>query len=542
MSSPGQLRQCLRLLLLPLPAAREGACAKALLTAIRLLEIPSQDLVDWLSLQLGVWKDTGVVPQQLGRTVNAVLVAAVSNDPSLLPEKYFSIHRRLMSDHLLTHQDARVFLSNALLMIDLAQRERLSSAQIAKLIERRDRRVLFSRQAISLLLEHVALKREISKSDVSRLYLKDSNLELATFADADLVTAAELVHESAVQLGFQSDLSEALMVLASENKLAAYTPYLQVLHYQCTIAEFYDHAVTDLYEFSPRGLAANWLFDAYPKNLVSAGNPFLNNMKSVGSIDATWVRSKKQAELPGAHALLDILLGLEALGFAARREVARLIRLWIHRVMRLSEPLIAVLPTTLSSLQVKQVLKQVASANTSTYGVIEQRVVDAIVANSHLLSDGWRVRGLGDSVHATNISKRKLGDCDAQHPTMYLIEAYEAHGGALTDIYVDEHLRTLKKVIGLRVNELIGIADAASWKASITFIAHQIVVRDRDPVEIDGIEISMTFTTFKSFINSAAGKGGSKPDWKKWVLDPLNERRTPIEARNVLLDFIEIKK
>ena len=540
MTVPGQLRHCLRMLLLPIPVEREAECGRILLTEFRALGLARGEFLSWIELHLGNWKDVGSPSVKLIQVVRAVLRTANSETTPPLAEKYFLVHQRLMSDHLMSHQEARAFLSSAFLMIDLARRELFSAAQISKLLERRDGRVHFSRQAMSLLLETVGLKRELSLGVVSRLYAKDHNLELSIFADADMETAGELVAGQALSLGFQDDIVDALRILAPPANLAAFPAYLQVLHYQCMIAEFYDQAITDLYEFSPRGQAAGWLFNAYPASLVNAGNPFLNNMKSVGRIDSTWARSKKQAELPGATSLLRILVGLEAMSFAARRELARLIRLWIHRVMRLSAPLAVVIPPALDRPQVTRLLEHVGNGNTGTYGVIEQRVVDALAVQKHLAAEGWRARGLGDSVHATNVSRRKIGDCDFQHPTQLRIEAYEAHAGDLTDVYVDEHLRTLKKVMAMRIDELGGIADASRWSAAITFVAHQISATARTPVEIEGVSVTLIFVSFFDFIELALGAGVTAPNWTQWLVEPLSQRRTPMEARRALMRLTEL--
>lgn len=536
MTAPGQLRQSLRMLLLPIPVGREAACGRVLLDELRVERLLSSDFRSWLELQLGSWKDTGKPSLSLSRIVVAILREANSGTTPSLAEKYFRVHERLISEHLMSHQEARAFLSSAFLMLDLARRELFSAAQISKLLERRDERVQFSRQAMTLLLESVGLKPEISVDDVSRLFVKDKNIELFAFADADIETAGQLVADGARSLGFSDDIQAALRTLAPAENLAAFPPYLQVLHYQCTIAEFYDHAITDLYEFSPRGLAAGWLFNSYPTSLVNAGNPFLNNMKSVGRIDSTWARSKKQTELPGATALLQILVGLEAMSFAARRELANLVRLWIHRVMRLSAPLAVRLPAVIFPEQIARMLNRVGHANTETYGVIEQRIVDAIAVRNHPPSDGWRGRGLSDSVNATNVSKRKIGDCDFQHPVQMRIEAYEAHGGELTDVYVDEHLRTLQKVMIMRIDELEGVADLSLWSASVTFVAHRLSVTSRAPVMIAGVSISLRFITFADFIESAVNTPGESPNWTQWLIEPIGQRRTPLEVRKKFLE------
>src|SRR3546814_11380722 len=94
--------------------------------------------------------------------------------------------------------------------------------------------------------------------------------------------------------------------------------------------------MVDLYEFSPRGVAANWLFQEYPDSIAGASNPFLNNAKAVEVIDESWVRSKRSAERPGARAIYHLLSMLDGLGFSARREIARWVRLWLLRVIRVA--------------------------------------------------------------------------------------------------------------------------------------------------------------------------------------------------------------
>jgi hypothetical protein len=371
----------------------------------------------------------------------------------------------------------------------------------------------------------------LTTAQVEQLFISDAAAELSYFADADVNLASDIVANTASILGYSNRVAEALKILAPATDLAYFPPYLQILHYQCTIAEFFDHAATDMYEFSPRGTAALWLFERYPAALSSAGNPFLNNLKSVGTLDDSWVRSKKQKARPGARALLDILNGLESLQFAARRELAKVIRLWLHRVMRMSVPLNIALPVTLSTEQMSAILVGVAKANTGTYGVIEQRVIDAISAAQHPAALGWRSRGIGDSVNTTNISRRKFGDSDFQDTENRQILAYESHGGELTDVYVDEHLRTFSKVLALRMDELESVADLKEWQVLLIFTAHRISVTPRGPINIGGIVVILQFTTFASFIEGAATE---EIDWDTYFLLPLSERRTPSEARNVL--------
>jgi hypothetical protein len=328
-------------------AGSEAACSKALADTLTKARVNQDDYGDWVSLELGQWQDSGKLSPQLLTAIAIVLRVADPVAGPLLADKWQRIYDKLFTDHFMNHEEIRSFLSHSFLMIDLARKELLSAAQIAKLLSQRDNRVRFSRQNVSDTLNILGYAPIIGQVQIETLFRQDKADELPQFADSDIYTAAEVVALAGRQLGFPGDLANALCTLYVQGEPSTYTPYLQILHYQCCIAEYYDHATTDIYEFSPRGQATLWLIEQYPDSLSSAGNPFLNNAKSVERITDSWVRSKKVAERPGAAMLLEILSGLEAMGFAARRELGRLIRLWLQRVIRLSRPLAILLPATL---------------------------------------------------------------------------------------------------------------------------------------------------------------------------------------------------
>ena len=217
---------------------------------------------------------------------------------------------------------------------------------------------------------------------------------------------------------------------------------MQILHYQCSVSEHFDIAVKDLYEFKPRGKAALALLELYPDSLQKAGNPFLNNAKSVEHITEAWVRSKKGKEPPGAAALFGILDCLQHLGFAARRELCAWLRMWIHRTIMIAKADHIVFSTTITTAQSRKLSAHVAAANTQTSGVLEQRLVDACASALYPERHIWKSKGLSDSVNTTNTSQKKLGDCEFQNSSNKVVQAFEAHGGKLSAIYIQEHLRT----------------------------------------------------------------------------------------------------
>jgi hypothetical protein len=268
--------------------------------------------------------------------------------------------------------------------------------------------------------------------------------------------------------------------------------------------------------------------------MATAGNPFLNNAKSVERVTISWVRSKRIAERPGATALLAILEGLEVMGFAARRELARAIRLWLLRAMRLAEPLLVPLPATYDMPTWERILARAAMANTATFGVLEQRIVDAAAALRLQDAIGWRARGVGASVNATNVSQRKIGDCDFQHALDRRLEAFEAHGGNLSQVYIEEHLRTMRKIIPARAEELSGIADLGEWQATVLFVAHTISAPPIDaPLIIAGLSVKIETSTYEEIVGELL-QDATAVHLNNYILTPIREKRTPVEVRQVL--------
>lgn len=94
------------------------------------------------------------------------------------------------------------------------------------------------------------------------------------------------------------------------------------------------------------------------------------------------------------------------------------------------------LPTDLTAEDIERVVFfDIADNETYTQGVLEQRIVDglALLAFS---GEGWRPKGIGDSVNASNLSRRKLGDVEFTNVDGRTAIALEAHGGQLSINYV----------------------------------------------------------------------------------------------------------
>src|SRR3546814_11849064 len=74
----------------------------------------------------------------------------------------------------------------------------------------------------------------------------------------------------------------------------------------------------------------------------------------------------------------------------------------------------------IAALDVEQlalIFAAIAEGNTATTGIAEQRLVDCYGVHRHPREEGWSPRGLGDSVFAPNLPRRKCGDCEFERAT-----------------------------------------------------------------------------------------------------------------------------
>ncbi len=535
-----RLREAMRWLLLPVRVEAEDEAVVAARAVLAAAGIEPDDEPAWIEMELADWRRTGESSDGLVAVATAYLRAGGGKLESKLAKKYFSLHARLAEEPLMDHDAASAVLSHARLIALLATEEGLSAGQVAKLVAARDERAPVTWSHVQRILSAVGAKPSLSEEEIQRVYATDEELEVEVFADAEEVICLEMVAGAGRRLGFPGNLFELLRTLVPPGEIPN-GPYLQILHYQCTIAEHYDHALTILYEFTPRGEAAKSLFAHYPSTLEVKDSPFLNNTKSVDEMNRAWAKSKKRAYTRQAHALVGVVQGLDSMGFAARRELAAWLRRLLVRRIRLARDTEVVLPRRLSPKRAKALVESVSAGETGTRGILEQRLVDAVSSLRHPLPR-WIPRGLLDSVNATNTSSRKCGDCDFQDTARRRVVAYEAHAGKLSDIYLDGHLRTLEAVLKRRLTEWEeNVGPDLEWKVEIHFVAHELDVAEPPDLSIDGVTVKVKATTYDDFLS---GLDCSDPAVQKainrYVRDPLAAPRTPDSIRATLLSLLGV--
>lgn len=527
-----ELTRSFRELLLPYRKDREDEAIKQLVDSAVKSGIAVKDIAVWIDLKANDWRNIANPDPSFQTAVECAVTAGDGQHGGRIADAYFGVHSKLMDRWGFTHDEARWFLSHSCLLAALASDHQMSAAQIANIVNQKDRRAMMSWRTVSTLLTPIGLKPETSAASIDALFTQDEIDEESILADASIEEAAVFLALRAQQLGFPYDMEHLLLRLARSDNFHSYVPYLQILHYQCCIAEEFDHDLSVLYEFSPRGAAVLDLCGKYPDSMVSAGNPFLNNAKSVEKADFDWAISKENL---GALALVELLTGLTQMGFTARRDLCSLVRFWIHRVIRVALPASVTLPAQLTDTQIELLVNGITANETNTAGVIEQRIVDAYSVLLHKNSDGWRSRGLGDSVNATNVSRKKLGDCDFQNLSNNIVVAYEAHAGPLTEQYLASHMITLPKLLKERIREWNGYSVAEDWTVHIVFVAHEIKATKPAPITIDGVTVHIELEVYRDFFSKTVAPTQSIIDSiSKYVLTPLTENHTPNSTREKL--------
>ena len=289
-----ELLEAIRALLLPVEPDREEDVLDTFEESLGLQGVADDDRAAWLRGKHERWQETGAPDAEFQAVVVGALGAASAEFGEALAAQYFVLHRHLCDRHSLSHSEASAFLSHLLLILMLATHARMSAAQITKLLAVRDARLTFRWRTVQDALSDFELKPRLHSARAQRVVASDRQSE-AVFGDADVAVAADIVGDFASQLGFAGDMRSLLLQLVPVEG-QPFAPYLQILHYQCLIAEFYDHAVLNAYEFSPRGQLVTWLCEQYPEALVGAGEPISKQCEGCAAVGSRMGRRQ------GGHA------------------------------------------------------------------------------------------------------------------------------------------------------------------------------------------------------------------------------------------------
>jgi len=480
----------------------------------------------------------GCVETILLDVVDIVLGVALNGSSGLSGKNYFAIYERLTTPTTdwaaLSDVTARRLLSRAALIEHLLRQLQMSCSQVARVLRSVDSSLDVPYQAVARVASTFGVRpRFDGVSAENQLWSADAGRATELFPDTDLRETCLIAEREMAILVPDVDLASTLETLARIES-TPFWPYLQILHFCCMPIEFYDHPPQYLYEFAPRGNTAEALFDRYP---AATGNPVLNNAKAVQSLDGAWARNRGGDD---AHALVRVLELLDSLPYAARFQVARIVRAWLVRVLELTDHTVHAVPEDLSIDEFWRIAEWSGRNESRTRGVLEQRIVDALSAMT-FGRNGWRPTGLGDSVNASNLSGRKLGDIEFANVDLRTAIAVEAHGGQLTAAYVREHRRSLARVLQLRLRESWLLLDEASkWSVRVIFVAHSRDDGLPSRETVHGVEVTYEYWTYEELIASARGASASAIQillFRRHILDRVNLSTVRQEVRDLILEI-----
>ncbi|MCD2118329.1 MULTISPECIES: hypothetical protein [Rhodococcus] len=458
---------------------------------------------------------------QLNRTVGSLLRLAVDEalrfTPPVLDKidagAYFELYKKLRDGAGdvagLPHSVARRLLSRTSLIAHLLDEEQFSCSQVARLLATTEASLDVSHGSVAFIARKLSLLPKLDEDAAGQdLWDSDQALSLALFPDSSVAETSAIAGKETDTWLPEVDVERLLNRLsgADQGSTEPNWPYLQMLHWCLTPIEFYDHPASYLYEFSPRGQIALELFARYP---AATGNPVLNNAKAVQTLNSTWARNRGRAD---AHALVALLSTIESLPFVPRRQVARVLRAWLLRMIELRTVKPVLLDLTVTDDLFTTVTDYITKHETYTQGVIEQRVVDCLAVLAFDRA-GWRARGLGDGVNASNLSRHKLGDVEFANVDERRAIALEAHGGHLSVTYVTDHTRSLKRIVEQRLAESwAALDDPEAWTVEVLFVAHSKDAAGLPTAQtLHGVNVTYEYIDYRELVERAVS-GSTPPD------------------------------
>jgi hypothetical protein len=533
------LAEAIASLQLPISTANESAVVEAAEMFLQKRSLSPSDGALLILESLDQWKRTGEPGSLLKEIVPIVLILDAGLG-QILAANYFVIFGRLRAGtqdwNGLPHTTARRLLSRLPLLSHLLVAEKMSCSQVSKLLKALENSLDVPYQAVGVIaraLGHFPTLHTAKAGD--GLWDKDADLALTLFPDSGTAEACEIAGLEASKYLPEKDVGHLLRQLSqiSNPTNPIFWPYLQILHFCCVPLEFFDHPASYLYEFAPRGQMAAQIFARYP---TATGNPVLNNAKAVQTLDRAWARNRGGDD---AHALVALLESLESLPHITRRQLARVFRAWLYRVVELETSLPTPLPADLTADEIERVVWHIADNETNTQGVLEQRIVDGLSLLA-FSGEGWRPRGIGDSVNASNFSRHKLGDVEFANVDDRTAIALEAHGGHLSITYVKDHQRSLARTVDQRLRESwSALDDPSAWSVRVIFVAHS-----RDPFGLpesdvlSDVSIQYEYWDYPQLIAQATLKSSALGDdkvFRQHAVGPLNLKTTRQAVRDKFL-------
>lgn len=468
--------------------------------APRATALSEEEVADRFSEMWENWLDGNKAPS---KELKDVIHVAIGADPEMerLASEYFKLEKKLEENQFMSRSYAIALIGCSPLIRSLVEEQHLGLDRIRTILNIPGATF----DAVRNVLSSIGIQEAFSASDIPSIHAADTDDVASLFGDTPADEADSTFRNLLGSFSQNDELWENVVELT----LIDYEPYLFMLYNELLTLERTDRFPgRAIYELSPRS--------QYVKNLwnemynPTQENPYLNNAKSVYSLDYSWAETKLSRETGNGSLLLaDVFEILMRLPYSTRRKVAHVIRCYlVLKSQKNSKP--TMLPC-ITREQIKAFVETVASSNSLTKGVLDQRLVDFLTSCGHEYSD-WLVRGLGSAVNESNAAGRKYGDVEYLGlDTRTRIEAYEAHGGGLRDEYVEDHINSLVGTVSYLKKEALNRGEEYRCAVSITYVAHDVSRLSRYSsgytTNIEGVEFTFRFITFFELLDEVGGLG-----------------------------------
>ena len=460
--------------------------------------IPVEEIAGRFSEMWGLWLDGSQGPS---KELKDIVSAAVSVDESMshLATDYFKLEAKLEEKQYMTRSHAIALIGCAPLIRTLVKEQHLGLDRIRTILNV----PAATFDAINSVLSSIRIKSTYDPADIPRIHAADVEDVAALFGDTSPEEADATFRNL---LGFFSRC-DALGSDVIELGMIGFEPYLFFLYFELLTLETTDRFPgRAVYECSPRSTSVKSLWNSmyHP----TQENPYLNNAKSVYSLDSAWAETKLSNQTGnGSLMLADAFDILAELPYTTRRRVAHVIRCYLILIANERQKITPLAPACPKTIE--YFIKSVAESNSLTRGVLDQRLVDFLTRVLHPETD-WFARGLGSSVNETNAAGRKYGDEEyLDLNSRKVIKAYEAHGGSLRDEYVQAHINSLHETVRYHQGAAKQRSEVYEMSVGVTYVAHDVSrlekFRNGHLENIEGVPFTFRFITFNDLVQEAGG-------------------------------------
>lgn len=455
-----------------------------------------------------LWVNSSNVPHEPGEELKDVIKIAISADEILggseLPNSYFDLEATLETSRYLNRSSAVELIGSAGLIYTLFTEQHLSPERIRVILNIPE--VTFD--AVKDILSKVVQDKEsikINSDEINSIYEHDCNNIARYFGDMDSNEAFDCLEVLLSEFNCSPLLWENVASLVAIN----FPSYTFLLYYELLTLEKFDRFPgRAVYEHSPRGNQVKSFWKKMFPNGASE-NPYLNDAKSVNSLDFGWAQSKvanyrSNDKKNGSILLSNVFDEMQQLSYSTRKNVARIIRSYIIFETKDYQECTELDPVT--PVEIERFIEGVVQKNSQTQGLFEQRLVDFLTLCFH---KDWVITSIGSSVNESNTSAKKYGDTEYLNGENY-IDAFEAHGGSLRDEYVQAHIDSLGSIVEYWKKDFDKRGDEYDRDVSITYVAHQISrlgdkFANGCELTIKGVHFRFDFITFSDLLDRAGG-------------------------------------